>query len=64
MLITIEEARRPHAPPSDATHAFKGRYDYVVANTGAGSGFSQPRREFVIYNGKRAFPDLAIYFSL
>jgi len=57
------ERAEPLRDPEDQS---KGRFNSVVANVGIANGRSDPQahREFILHNGKRAYPDLVVYFEV
>lgn len=60
--VTYHRKGEKVEPPRDPIDPSKGRYDSVVASPGIDNGRAtqQDHREFVIFNGKRAYPDLVI----
>mmetsp|Transcript_64698 Transcript_64698/g.140962 ORF Transcript_64698/g.140962 Transcript_64698/m.140962 type:complete len:452 (+) Transcript_64698:48-1403(+) len=57
--------RPPHRRPERLTPSF---HKSVVANAGICNGFGlsqhQQHREFVLFDGRQAYPDLAIFFTI
>mmetsp|Transcript_125158 Transcript_125158/g.279213 ORF Transcript_125158/g.279213 Transcript_125158/m.279213 type:complete len:782 (-) Transcript_125158:165-2510(-) len=54
------------APFRDPTDPSQGMHDSVVAHPGIpiGNGQHQQHREFIVFNGMQAYPELVIYFTV
>lgn len=60
----VTTATRGRVAPA---HPHGGRYDSIVANIGISNGQAsgrQEHREFIIFDGKQAYPEMLIYYSI